>query len=34
MEQPRVGRKAKDDNCAGVWVYAALLAVLLKTINL
>ena len=26
--------KAKDDNCAGVWIYATLLIVLLKTIKL
>ena len=34
LDQPKLGWKAKDDNCAGVWMYASLLAVLLKTIKL
>ena len=34
LDQPRLSWKAKVDNSACVWVYAALLVVLLKTIKL
>ena len=33
LDQPRLSWKAKVDNSACVWVYAALLVVLLKTIR-
>lgn len=33
LDQPRRGRKAKGDSSAGVWVYAALFVVFLKTLR-
>ena len=33
LDQPRLGRKAKGDHSAGVWVYTALFVVFLKTLR-